>query len=238
MIDVDPAEKANRKQIDYDAVLKIAKECTSVCRAKYDLTFNGKKRRLYPIFSLVANSAPTEVIRVMFMENPFRLNEETDDNGWTLMHYACAYNPLPAESLEFLEKRNSHSLIAWDNQNRAPLHTACANLSPETDHVLFILEHSPPEIAATPDKDGKLPIDLAKMDPKCTNLLTKSLQERAKGVSPFSAEPSRAPPPEPVNTTDGVTATSTPTNPLEYKKTTETVGPQSWWERFCCVPRI
>jgi ankyrin repeat protein len=237
LIDVDPATASSTgKQIDFDQVLQIVQQCDSVCRAKYDTTFDGKKRNLYPLFSLVANRAPVEVIRTVYFANPFRFLDVRDDAGWTLMHYACAYNPLPLESLEFLEKRNSHTLLAWDHHHRSPLHTACAQLTGETEHVLFILNHTPPEVVVTPDRDGQLPLDLALRSGKCSSVLQKSLKEKAKGASPVSHDNNHNQPTTSPNHHNPTREDPSP--PLQYKTTTETVGPQTWWEKLCCVPRI
>jgi len=109
LINIDPADEL-ADPIDFEALRKIIKECPSTCRLKYALTFNGEKHLVYPLFSLVANGAPADLIRAMFFENPFRILGERDKHGRTVMHYACAYKPLSAQAFTFLIHRSSNSL--------------------------------------------------------------------------------------------------------------------------------
>jgi len=156
-------------------------ECPSVCRAKYDLTFNDQKRHLYPLFSLVANQAPLDIIRMVFFENPFMFLEVSDNDGQTLMHYACGFQPLPIETLSFLIHRSAHSLVAIDAKKRSPLHTACANPRSEPATIDFLLKQSPLRVVAARDVDGNLPLDLLMQNKQCCSpTLRKSLIARAK----------------------------------------------------------
>ena len=179
LIDVDPADSSS-KGINFDKVMSIVEECPSVCRAKYDLTFNGETRNLFPLFSLVSNKAPLDLIRKVFFENPFRFLDVRDNNGQTLMHYACEYNPLPIDTLAFLIHRGAHSLDALDSKQRCPLHTICANPKSKPETVQFILKESPLPVIAARDSNGKLPLDLASDNSSCDFALKKSMIERAK----------------------------------------------------------
>jgi ankyrin repeat protein len=249
LLDVDPAAPSNAKEIMFSDVEKIVAEHPNVCRAKYDLTFNGEKLHLYPLFSLVANNAPLELIRTVFIENPFRFVDVCDDYGQTILHYACAYKPLHIETLDYLIRRCPHILDAFDKKNRAPLHTACANISSVSETtILFILEHSPPHIAKVADCDGKLPLDLALMNPKCSSKLKASLTEGSKGIvsiplnikSPPAIVNGRSNVPQAKVTVSQVTINQAANGarPLNSSAPEPTPAPPtpSFWDLLCCRP--
>ena len=248
LIDVDPASS---KKISFAEVEEIVAARPNVCRAKFDLTFKGEKLHLYPLFSLVANSAPLPLIRTVFMENPFRFIDVCDDQGQTILHYACAFNPLPPDTLDYLIHRCPHILDALDKQNRTPLHTACANLHAVSEAtVLYILEQSPPHVASLADCDGKLPLDLAVMNPKCSSKLKDSLMDRSKEIS--SIPKSIKSPPEIVNGRSNISNTKVIVNQtpmdqtvtgapkLDKKAPEPTPSTQpptpSFWDLICCRP--
>lgn len=256
LINVDPADSSS-KGINFEKVATIVEECPSVCRAKYDLTFNGETRNLYPLFSLVSNQAPLNLIRKVFFENPFRFLEVYDRNGQTLMHYACEYNPLTIDTLTFLIHRGAHSLDALDSKQRSPLHTACANQKSEPEGVQFLLKETPLPVIAARDGDGKLPIDLAVENPRCNSALKKSLVDRAKENDSEieqqalkKLEQERA-----AKTVDTHTAPvplylnqaskhskessvkSSPKGPSTPGNEAAVPNP-SFWERLCCMPSV
>jgi hypothetical protein len=250
LLDVDPAGPASSaKEILFSDVETIVEERPNVCRAKYDLTFKGEKLHLYPLFSLVANSAPLELIQKVFLENPFRFIDVCDDYGQTIMHYACAFKCLPIETLDYLIRRCPHILDAVDKKNRAPLHTACANMSSVSETtVLYILEQSPPHIATTADIDGKLPLDLALMNPKCSSKLKESLMKCSKEIVPIPLNIKS--PPEIVNGRSNVSHAKVTVSPVTINQAASGTRPlgsaapeptppmptPSFWDLICCRP--
>ncbi|CAB9518993.1 expressed unknown protein [Seminavis robusta] len=246
LLNVDPADLSKSQKLAFDDILKIVKDCPSVCRAKYDLTFCSEKRNLYPLFSLVANAAPLELIETVFMENPFRFIDVCDDRGQTIMHYACAFHPLPNETLDFLIHRCPQSLAAWDEKKRSPLHVACLNMSSATETCIHVLEQSPAHVVVTPDSEGKLPLDLATMNKKCSSKLKQRLIARAEGAVP-EPEKKEKPTPELVIGKYSASApagaaktTTTTTTPGSLPKDTRPPEPElpkpSFWDLLCCRP--
>jgi hypothetical protein len=175
LLNVDPAKPSGKGGLNIEEIETIVNECPKVCRKKFDLTFDGEKMHMYPLFSLVSHQAPVSLVEKVFRENPLFVNDERDKYGQTIIHYAVRFNQPPIDTLNYLIHRSPLSLEAWDLQKRSPLHTACANIGNADQVIQFLLKETPFHVLSTPDKGGNLPLHLALNNQKCSLELVKSL---------------------------------------------------------------
>jgi ankyrin repeat protein len=127
--------------------------------------------------------ASMEEIKRTLKSSP-ELAFDADEDGWLLLHYACA-NKASIDVIQYLLSKNLASAQHKTHDGVLPLHIACANRAAVGVVELLLSEY--PDAAHVKSKDGVLPIHYA-----CSTNASSSVVQTLLDVYPEGAKTTTA----------------------------------------------
>lgn len=160
LLDLYPYVAKDRARYDDDAVRESIRRAPNAAKVKCSFTaFYGDF--LYPLPVAIALGASPETVQLLCDAHPEAIHE-TDNFGWTPLHFACRYPKGGAQFdvvLLLLEKDPS-AISTKDVDGFTPLHWACFNGAPA--EVVGILAERCPAAMDIKNKRGNSPLMLAR----------------------------------------------------------------------------